>query len=745
MGYLNNLKIAVKLPAFIVTFLIIACCAVGVTAYMDAKGTVFSEVESKLTAILSARKSELGGYIASIEEDLLITADSPATLAALKAFENGWRNVGDNPTARLQRLYISDNPQALGQKDKYIDAGDGSDYSTAHVKFHPWFHQLQQKRGYYDVFLFDTAGNLVYSVFKENDYATNMNVGEWRDTDLAHVFKDAVQSVVKGTVSFYDFKPYTPSADAPASFMATPIMGENGMVAGVLAFQMPIGKINAIMQKNDGMGESGETYLVGQDHLMRSDSRFSNEPTILKTKITGATTDAALKGESGIETIQDYRDISVVSAYTGFNIHGSKWAIIAEIDTDEVHQSIDSMRNDMLLVVFVILAVLSVIALLFTKTLVRPISDMVDSMNALASGNNEIVIPHADRGDEIGVMAEAVEGFKQGALERIRLEQETKEAEQTQLKRDETEREAAIAREQVDTDREAAAIAERESRATRINDLITVFEQKVTEMMDVMAASSTEMSATAKQLVATSSDTKERSSIVAGASDETASNVNMVASAAEELTSSVQEISRQVTKASDISQEAVEEAKQSEAAITALAEAAEKINDVIEIISDIAEQTNLLALNATIESARAGEAGKGFAVVATEVKALAGQTSNATEEIASQIKDMQDLTQKAVSSIQTIVAVNNKSNETTTSIQAAVEEQSAATNEISQNIQQVATGTSEVSSNISRVAAGADETGAAGEQVLTVADELGRISENLKKDIEQFLSDVRAA
>ncbi|MBL4800840.1 MAG: HAMP domain-containing protein [Emcibacter sp.] len=722
----------------------IACSAVGVTAYLDAKETVFTEVESKLTAILAARKSELGGYIISIEEDLLITASSPATLAALNAFQEGWATVGNNPEEILQRLYISDNPEALGQKDKYYDAQDGSRYNAAHVKFHPWFHQLQQKRGYYDVFLFDIQGNLVYSVFKENDYATNMNVGEWRETDLAHVFKNAV-NLTKGGISFYDFKPYTPSADAPASFMATPILGENGIVKGVLAFQMPIGKINAIMQKNEGMGESGESYLVGEDMLMRSDSRFSKEPTILKTKITGATVIAGLQGKSGIQTIQDYRDISVVSAYTGYNIHGSQWAIIAEIDTEEVNRSINSMRTNMILVGLGILAVLSAIALFFTKTLVRPISDMVESMDILASGNHDIDIPHADRGDEIGVMAVAVEQFKQGAIERLRLEKETKEAELVQVKREEEAKEAIAAREREDAERERVAIAAREARADRINTLIKNFEHKVTEMMKVMAASSTEMSATAKQLVATSSDTKDRSAVVASASDETASNVNMVAAAAEELTSSVQEISRQVTKASDISQEAVEEARHSETAISDLANAADKINNVIGIISDIAEQTNLLALNATIESARAGEAGKGFAVVATEVKALAGQTSSATEEIASQIKDMQNLTQKAVSSIQTIVNVNNKSNEVTISIQAAVEEQSAATNEISHNIQQVATGTNEVSSNISRVAAGADETGAAGEQVLSVANELGKISENLKVDIEQFLSDVRAA
>ncbi len=432
----------------------------------------------------------------------------------------------------------------------------------------------------------------------------------------------------------------------------------------------------------------------------------------------------------------------------GVNGKGGMVANQRDLLSGDVTYALDH-SNELIILLWVLLVVglaMGVgIVLLVAGSITKPVGAMTNTMAILAEGDTSVEIPGMDRKDEIGQMAASVNVFKVNAIKRLRLEQETKEAEQAELKRVEAEREATAARERAEVERERAEVAEREARASRVDTLITTFEKKVTEMMDVMAASSTEMSATAKQLVSTSTDTKERSSVVASASDETANNVNMVASAAEELSSSVQEISRQVTKASDISLEAVEEAKQSEVAISALAVASEKINDVIGIISDIAEQTNLLALNATIESARAGEAGKGFAVVATEVKALAGQTSSATDEISSQIKEMQNLTQKAVNSIKTIVDVNNKSNEVTVSIQAAVEQQSSATNEIAQSIQQVATGSSEVSSNITRVAAGADETGSAGDQVLTVADELGRISENLKQDIEHFLSDVRAA
>ncbi len=744
MNVFRNVNISLKLPAFIISLLIIACGAIGLSAYLDAESGIQKEAEDKLVAVLAARKSELSGYIQSIEEDLLITAESPATLQALTAFEKGWTGIGSDPEKILKRLYITDNPEEIGQKDKLYDAKDGSDYSKAHKRFHPWFHKLQQDRGYYDVFLFDRGGDLIYSVFKENDYATNMKSGEWKDTDLANVFKDAV-SAGRGSVSFYDFKPYRPSNDAPASFMATPIMDAGGSVAGVLAFQMPIGKINAIMQKNSGMGESGETYLVGEDQLMRSDSRFSKEPTILKTEITGATTTAALAGGDGIQTIDDYRGIPVVSAYTALDIRGNVWAILAEMDVEEIYSPVASMRNSMFLIGLIIAAVSSLVAWFFAGTLVKPITDMVACMKTLASGDNEVEIPHTDRGDEIGVMAEAVEGFKKSAIERLELEEKNKEAEQRRIQKEEEQREAEAARERADAEKEKKAVEERQARADHISDLISEFDKKVTEMMNVMAASSTEMSATSKQMVATSSDTKERSGVVSATSQESTKRVNTVAAAAEELSSSVQEISRQVTRANDISKEAVQEAEQSETAISALANAAEKISGVIELINDIAAQTNLLALNATIESARAGEAGKGFAVVAGEVKALASQTAGATNEIAIQVKEMQDLAASAVSSIKNIVDVSNQSSETATGIQAAIEEQSAATSDISQNIQQVAEATNEVSENISRVAQGADETRDAGEQVLSVSEELGQISESLKTDIEKFLSDVRAA
>ena len=414
----------------------------------------------------------------------------------------------------------------------------------------------------------------------------------------------------------------------------------------------------------------------------------------------------------------------------------------------DVEQSLsrsNSLITLLWLLLFLSLGLSVLIVVLTAGSITKPIAAMTQAMKTLASGDSSVDIPGLDRKDEVGTMAESVNVFKLNAIERTRLEQESKAAEQAELQRQQNESEAAAAQQKVEAERERTEVAERQARADRVNGFIATFEEEVTSALNVMTSSSAEMSATSKQLVATSTETKNRSSIVASASEETATNVNMVAAAAEELSTSVQEIGRQTSRASAISEEAVKEAAESEKATTALALAAEKINDVMALISDIAAQTNLLALNATIESARAGDAGKGFAVVASEVKTLAGQTSDATDDITSQIEKMQSLTQSAVNSIKAIVEVNARSNEVTTSIQTAIEQQSEATNEISQSIIQVAAGSTEVSSNISGVANGADETGKAGEQVLGVANELGQISEKLKHDIEAFLANVRAA
>jgi hypothetical protein len=192
------------------------------------------------------------------------------------------------------------------------------------------------ERGYYDFFLIGPEGDVFYSVAKEKDYATNLVSGQWRDSGLAKVFQRAIEVAREDRVVISDMQPYEPSGNAPALFMAKAMLDLTGDVLGVLAFQLPTDRIASIMSFTAGMGETGETYLVGEDLLMRSNSRFSEESTILKTEVDTPSARAALAGEEGVRFTTDYRGVEVLSAYSRSQTDGFTWAVLAEIDREEI-------------------------------------------------------------------------------------------------------------------------------------------------------------------------------------------------------------------------------------------------------------------------------------------------------------------------------------------------------------------------------------------------------------------------
>ncbi|WP_296521777.1 methyl-accepting chemotaxis protein [Rhodoplanes sp.] len=357
--------------------------------------------------------------------------------------------------------------------------------------------------------------------------------------------------------------------------------------------------------------------------------------------------------------------------------------------------------------------------LVFGRTVMRIVRDLlgqlVDVINSMRDGNFAIAIPHLDRGDEIGAMARAIEGFRENFV---------------RAQKEEAERKAA----------EAAA-----QRKADMNRLAGDFEAAVGDIIDTVSSAATELEATATTLTRTADTTQQRSATVSTASEEASTNVQAVAAATNEMTSSIGEIGRQVQASSRIAEAAVNQAAKTDARVGELSQAASRIGDVVKMITAIAEQTNLLALNATIEAARAGEAGRGFAVVANEVKALAAQTGKATGEIGAQISGMQAATQESVAAIKEISGTIGQIAEIASAIAAAVEEQGAATSEISRNIQQAAAGTTQVAETITEVSRGAEETGAASGEVLSAAGQLATESNHLRTEVEKFLAGVRAA
>jgi methyl-accepting chemotaxis protein len=358
------------------------------------------------------------------------------------------------------------------------------------------------------------------------------------------------------------------------------------------------------------------------------------------------------------------------------------------------------------------------IAFLIARGIILPLGGLTAGMKELAGGNFSVVLPGLDRKDEVGDMAQAVEGFKVKAEEKARAEAEAK------IKQDEV-----VARQ----------------RKADMHKLADGFEAAVGRIVETVSSASHELEASAGTLTSTAERSQELTTMVAAASEEASTNVQSVASATEELSSSVNEISRQVQESARMASDAVGQARSTTDRVSELSKAASRIGDVVELINTIAGQTNLLALNATIEAARAGEAGRGFAVVASEVKALAEQTSKATGEIGQQIAGIQNATQDSVNAIKEISGTIEKLSEISSTIAAAVEEQGAATQEISRNVQQAAQGTQQVSSNITDVQRGSSETGSASSQVLSAAQTLSGDSQRLRQEVTKFLDSVRAA
>lgn len=323
---------------------VILCAAWGLSHLHLKQHT--RTVADRLQLLNELRKGAVEEYFSTAIAELSFWSTNPDILANQQTMNRLWMKSADKPGALrgIRALYADDNPFPVGQYRDLDDAGDGSDYSAEHQKINPMAKLFVTERGYYDFFLIGAGGDVFYSVEKEADYGTNLLRGQWRDTGLAQVFREAVEQQEHGNVVVSDMAPYGPSQDAPALFIARALKAPDGKLLGVIAFQLPTQQLLAIMNYTVGMGETGETYLVGQDHLMRSDSRFAQETSVLRQTVDSATVAQALAGHSGVAVVDDYRGVEVLSAYTSLAVGGSSWAVMAEIDREEISMNAAAER-----------------------------------------------------------------------------------------------------------------------------------------------------------------------------------------------------------------------------------------------------------------------------------------------------------------------------------------------------------------------------------------------------------------
>ena len=369
---------------------------------METVDTLRSEAISRMSAIRESKKASVVRYFETIKEQVLTLSEDRMIVDAMGGFNVAFNGYAAEINVTPERLadmraalktyytgefaseYRSQNPDgafdAAGVVDKLSDAavvfqykfiranknplgskhlldslGDGSSYDRLHAKVHPIIRHYLESFGYYDIFLVDAKdGHVQYSVFKELDYGTSLKTGPWADSNLARAYKKAMQLEGANTFALVDYDLYTPSYDAPAGFIASPIY-DGAKKTGVLIFQMPLDRIAAIMGEKTGLGETGETILVGPDYKMRSDSRLDTKNRTVvasfrhpdKGKVVTAATKAVFeRGETGVKYIVDYRKKPTIIAYTPLDIGGVTWGLNAKMDLAEMIVPVDAAGKD---------------------------------------------------------------------------------------------------------------------------------------------------------------------------------------------------------------------------------------------------------------------------------------------------------------------------------------------------------------------------------------------------------------
>ena len=723
----KNLKIKTKIAIIMAVLVLTNTMVLGWMSYNSSEKSLRESVFSQLVSVKATKKKAIELYFSSMEnlvqslsEDkmvidatnelskayssLNVDVNKPDFIDAKNKLQEYYssyygtqvaKNTGENfdgssgfpkspETIFLQSEYILNNPNPAGSKNLLDRGNSNNDFNRVHAIYHPGLRNLVEKFGLYDLFLIDMNGRVIYSNFKEVDFAADLTNGSQSGSNLSKSFKASLNAS-RGKASLTDFEEYMPSYGAPAAFISSPIFSE-GKQIGVVSFQLPIDQVNNVMTgnnqwKQDGLGESGETYLLGSDYKMRSTSRFlvedengyfkeltengydakiinriklSKSPILFQEIKTEASTEA-LNGKADNKLILDYRNSPVLSSYEPLTVMGVKWAIISEKDQAEAFAPITSLRNTILIIGLIVMVLSVLVAVFVAGTIAKPILTLVEKIKLVAKGDLTVTIESNSK-DEVG---DAL-GSMKGMVEKLR----------------------------------------------EIIGTITSGAENILSASTQMSASSMQMSE--------------------GATEQ-ASSVEEISASMEEMVANIQQNTSNSKETEKISIKSAKDILDSNQAVDTTVHSMKTIATKISIIGEIARQTNLLALNAAVEAARAGEHGKGFAVVAAEVRKLAERSQLAASEIDEVSRTSVDVAVNSGELLRNVVPNIQKTADLVQEIVSSSVEQNSGAEQVNNAIQQ-----------LNQVV---QQNAAASEEVAAGAEELNAQAEELKQTVSFFKLD----
>ncbi|MDM8568303.1 methyl-accepting chemotaxis protein [Thiotrichales bacterium HSG1] len=628
-----------------------------------------------------------------------------------------------------------------------------------------FFSQYVTEYNYQDLLLIHPQGKIFYTVAHEDDYKTNIISGKYADSTLGEL----VQTILKNEqFGITDFAPYVPSNGEPIAFIAQPLMVDDKLEM-IVAVKLNDVVMNEIIHQKAGLGKSGESYLVGSDKLIRSNSYHDEKNFSMKasfanpntSRIQSEAVDAALAGETGITIIPEYHDVNilVLTAYTPLNVSKEiTWALLTEMDKDEAFITINKLKWLLLITALIALIVIILIAWLITRNIKRPLAHLIEVSNAISAGNLDGTIKITGK-DEIGQLLQAfadmqtqlrehlehdisrvITSISQGNLEeRINLENKTgffktiSESINQIIVLNQTMVEDII--------RLLSGLSNGDLTQTIENDYSGTFGQlkhdanstvaRLTEIMQQISHSSQVVANAANEISQGNLSLSQRTEQQAASLEETSASIEQITSTVQQSADNASHASQLSISAKNCAEKGGEVVGITINAMTEINTSSKKITDIIEVINEIAFQTNLLALNAAVEAARAGEHGRGFAVVATEVRTLAQRSASAAKEI-------RELIQDSVAKAEEGANLANKSGETLEEIVIAVKKVSDIIVEIAAASQEQSSGINQINKVVLQMDEMVQQNAALVEEAAATSESMKEQAQNLKQQVSIF-------